>query len=369
MKSPYEAGLPTNSLSLQVISEAVDKTAECCTAAAAGAFSSLRPGALDKSRTRVLVVIPGEGEGSNFIFARRQVDSLRANLATRVCYFDSRLSIKGIIRNCSAIRSTVRDFRPDIVHVHYGTVTAFATAVITTQPLVITFHGSDLQPEPGISRLRTAVGLALSQLGALRASRIICVSSALRNRLWWRRGRVSVLPVGVNLDTFRPQSTTEARRTLGWDQKELVVLFNAGKAPTTKGLDIAESGVCEARAVHGHIRLKVMRGDVRPETVPLLMNAADCLLVTSRTEGSPTIIKEALACNLPVVSVDVGDAAERLRGVSPSYIVKSDPKEIAAALTKVLSGRERSNGREHIVALSDKEIAERLCSIYAAILS
>jgi glycosyltransferase involved in cell wall biosynthesis len=99
------------------------------------------------------------------------------------------------------------------------------------------------------------------------------------------------------------------------------------------------------------------------------MNAADCLLVTSRTEGSPTIIKEALACNLPVVSVDVGDAAERLRGVSPSYIVKSDPKEIAAALTKVLSGRERSNGREHIVALSDKEIAERLCSIYAAILS
>jgi glycosyltransferase involved in cell wall biosynthesis len=146
-----------------------------------------------------------------------------------------------------------------------------------------------------------------------------------------------------------------------------VVLFNAGGAPVRKGLDLAEAAMGQAESVAGTIRFEVMRGGIPPERVPLLMNAADCLLVTSRSEGSPVVVKEALACNLPIVSVDVGDVAERLRGVWPSFIVERDPKQIARALIEVLSAKKRSNGRERVAELSETRIAERIRSIYSSI--
>lgn len=317
---------------------------------------------------KVAVVIPGNSDGSGFVFARRQAESLRAKgLRIHVIFFDSRLSLVGIGKNCCAIRRAVRQFQPDVLHVHYGTVTAFVSAYATRLPLVITFHGSDLQPEPGINKLRTAVAVILSQLAVLRARRIICVSQDLKARLWWRRQVVTVLPIGVNLEQFKPQSKCEARKLLGWDEDEPTVLFNAGTAPITKGSDLAEAAIRELRLRRPHVRMEVMRGDVAPDRVPLLMNAADCLLVTSRSEGSPTVVKEALACNLPVVSVDVGDVRERLRDVTPSYIVERDPHRIATALTDILSLGSRSNGREYIAHVSETRIAQTLCSIYKAI--
>ncbi len=319
---------------------------------------------------RVLAIIPGDGQGSSFIFARRQVESLRRfGLDIHLEFFDSRSSITGILRNCRRIRTAARDLRADIIHVHYGTMTAFATALATGKPLVITFRGSDLQPEAGVAKIRALAGLLVSQLASLRASHVICVSDRLKRRLWWRKNSAEVLPVGVNLNRFKPEPRSSARERLGWDPHESVVLFNAGTAPVTKGLDLAEAAIKEAVAVHGPIRFEVMRGDVPTERVPILMNAADCLVITSRSEGSPGVVKEALACNLPIISVDVGDVVERLRGVTASCIVERDAKQISRAIISVLSSKTRSNGRERIAELSEAHIAERLCSIYSSILS
>jgi glycosyltransferase involved in cell wall biosynthesis len=318
---------------------------------------------------RILTVMPGTGEGSSFIFARQQVESLRAiGLDIEVVFFDSRLSLRGILRNCNNIRAAIRRFSPDLIHVHYGTVTAFATALSTASPLVITFHGSDLKPEVGVGRLRTYLGALLSQIAALFAGGLVCVTSELKSRLWWRRSICEVIPIGVNLDLFRPITKEVARQELGWDPRDSVVLFNAGESPIRKGLDLAEAAMRQVRSIAGSIRFEVMRGDVLPQRVPLLMNAADCLLVTSRSEGSPGVVKEALACNLPIVSVDVGDVAERLRGVSPSFIVGRDPKQIARALSEVLSSKNRSDGRERVAELSEIRVAERVRSVYNSIL-
>lgn len=318
---------------------------------------------------RVLAVIPGDGGGASFIFARRQVESLRAlGMQVDVHFFDSPRSFMGVFRNWRRIRTLARGCRPDLIHVHYGTVSGFVTAFSTREPLVITFRGSDLQPEPGLGSVRIWIGTLLSQLATLRADVVICVSERLRQRLWWRRGRTVVLPSGVNLERFKPGNNMEARNALGWDSDERVVLFNAGKAPLTKGLDIAQVAVANAISEFGPIRLEVMKGDLPPEKVSLLMNAADCLLVTSRTEGSPGVVKEALACNLPIVSVDVGDVADRLTGVTPSHIVERDPAQIAKALIDVISCKRRSNGRERVTELSETRVAERLCSIYNTVL-
>jgi glycosyltransferase involved in cell wall biosynthesis len=113
----------------------------------------------------------------------------------------------------------------------------------------------------------------------------------------------------------------------------------------------------------------VLDGTAQPEEIPVYMNAADCLLVTSRTEGSPTVVQEAMACNLPVVSVDVGDVRERLAGVAHCAVLPGrDAAALGEALAAVLREPRRSDGRTYAAALSVETIAARLTEFYGTLL-
>jgi glycosyltransferase involved in cell wall biosynthesis len=214
--------------------------------------------------------------------------------------------------------------------------------------------------------LREAVGTLLSQIAALRAARIVCVSNQLKGKLWWRRDRVSVIPTGVDTTLFNPRDLHEVRRELGWGENERVVLFNAGD-PICKRLDLALAAVQFAESLCGRIRFVVLDGNVPPHLIPSMMNAADCLLLTSDWEGSPNVVKEALACNLPVVSVEVGDVRERLERVHPSAIVPRDSCEIGKAISDTLRQGQRSNGRASGNALSIEVVSRRIVSLYRAL--
>jgi glycosyltransferase involved in cell wall biosynthesis len=98
--------------------------------------------------------------------------------------------------------------------------------------------------------------------------------------------------------------------------------------------------------------------------MPLLMNAADCLLLTSTTEGSPNVVKEALACDLPVVSTEVGDVPALLAGVSPSTIAEANPEALASGVIECTTERRRSNGRERTAWLDESVIAQRILEVY-----
>ena len=108
--------------------------------------------------------------------------------------------------------------------------------------------------------------------------------------------------------------------------------------------------------------------NVEPDRMPLYYRAADVLVCASTREGSPNVVKEALACNLPVVSTPVGDVPERLAGVQPSAVVARDAKAIGEALVQVLLERRRSNGREHIASLRLENIAQRVLDVYRTVL-
>jgi glycosyltransferase involved in cell wall biosynthesis len=117
------------------------------------------------------------------------------------------------------------------------------------------------------------------------------------------------------------------------------------------------------------MRFVVLHGDVAPEIIPIMMNAADCLLLTSDSEGSPTVVQEALACSLPVVSVDVGDVRQRLEGVCPSRIVDRNPEDLGKALAEILICGRRSNGSSRVRDVSCSAVAEQTIRVYRTALS
>jgi glycosyltransferase involved in cell wall biosynthesis len=319
---------------------------------------------------KVLHVIPATpGEGSGMIFAKRQVASVQdAGVEVNTFFLTSRVSPSSLWREWRELRREIKQFKPDLIHAHYGTMTAFLCAFGTTAPLVVTYRGSDLNPTRSVSHLRSIWGRVLSQLAALRASRIICVSRSLKERLLWRRSLVTVIPTGVNLELFAPSDRNEARSFLGWSPSEQVVLFNVGRSPRVKRLDRAQAAFDIASGRRANLRLVVLNGGTDPKLVPVYLSAADCLLFTSDNEGSPNIVKEALACNLPIVSVEVGDVVERLAGVHPARIVERDPQILGEALLEVLALERRSNGRELVASIAEDKLAQDIKGVYESVL-
>ncbi|HKE58230.1 MAG TPA: glycosyltransferase [Pyrinomonadaceae bacterium] len=317
---------------------------------------------------KVLNVIPATpGEGSGMIFAKRQVASVgSAGVDVVTFYLTSRVSVSSLWREWQQLREEISKTKPDLIHAHYGTMTAFLCAFGTGLPLVITYRGSDLNPTPNVSWLRSVWGRALSQLAALRASKIICVSEGLKDRLLWRRSRVSIIPSGVNLALFFPRNRDEARAALGWSATEKVVLFNAGAASRIKRLDLATAAFEYASQRQPNLRFQVLNGTTNPDQVPVYLSAADCLLFTSDNEGSPNIIKEALACNLPIVTVPVGDVAVRVVGVEPTRIVARDPRLLGEAVLELLALDGRSNGYEMVQIIGEEKLAHEIRALYEA---
>lgn len=314
---------------------------------------------------RVLYLFPGEAEGSAMIFAKKQVAAVQAaGVVSETFCLESRTDLAQLRREFQRLRDSIVSFRPDLLHAQYGTMTALFASLTTTVPLLITFRGSDLNPAPSDPWLRSMVRRWFSQWAALKAVRIICVSERLKCRLWWARDRAVVLPSGVDTELFFPRSQPEVRRKLGWEAHERIVLFNAGMSPAVKRLDLAQAAVNEAAKQCGRIRLLVLDGRVPHRTVAAMLNGADCLLLTSDWEGSPTIVQEALACNLPVVSVDVGDVRERLAGVTPSRIVAQAPQALAQGLADILTDPERSNGHASIAQVAQDHIARQTVALY-----
>lgn len=331
-------------------------------------MTTLDPLAPRKSLT-VLAIIPGSEAKSSFIFARRQMSMVaQCGVDVRLFWLGERTSPVGLIGELRRLRREIARLKPDIVHAHYGTVTALVAALAGGAPLVITYRGSDLNGSAEVSKARSRMGILLSQIAALRADGIISVSERLRGLLWWRRNGVVIIPSGVDTALFHPMPRAEARAMLGWPGDERVILFNSGSRARVKRLDIAQAAAAEAERIVPGARLEVLHGGVDPAQIAVYMNAADCLLLTSEAEGSPNVIKEALACDLPIVSVDVGDVRERMQGVTPGAIVPRDIPMLGRAIAALIEQPARSNGHHAIESITTRRVAERIIEVYHCVL-
>ncbi len=240
----------------------------------------------------------------------------------------------------------------DVVHANYGLTAPFALAQ-PQRPVVLSLWGGDLMGEYQWLSKRCARHCAATIVMTEEMNQILDTPA-------------TVIPHGVDLQRFEPQPQRAAQQAVGWDPEATHILFPYSPDRTVKNYPLAKRVVDSVRPTHdGRLELHVLDG-VAHDRMSAYMNAADLLLFTSRREGSPNVIKEALACNLPIVSTDVGDVRKRLAGVSPSAVCRSEA-ELVTAVERVLADGRRSNGRETVSALSLERMGDRLIEIYESV--
>jgi teichuronic acid biosynthesis glycosyltransferase TuaC len=271
------------------------------------------------------------------------------------------------------IRRLAVEFRPEIVHVMYGGVMAeIATRALAEWPIVVSFCGGDLLGEPAkrlAKRLSIRYGVLASHIAARKADGIVVKSSNLRAALpsWIDRKKVWTIPNGVDLDLFKPMDPKACREQIGWREGPFHLLFPSFPENLCKGFDLAREAVDRLAASGMMVELHTLRDRPHRE-IPVWLNACDCLLLTSHLEGSPNIVKEALACDRGVVSVDVGDVRQRLAGIPGCFVTSRTAGDLAAKLCVALAGNgadgNRVQGRIRIQELSLERIAERLLDVY-----
>jgi glycosyltransferase involved in cell wall biosynthesis len=276
---------------------------------------------------------------------------------------------RGLAANTTRL---VRTTAPDVVHVMYGGVMAdVVTRTVRDVPVLVSFCGTDLLGGEGaglVHGLSRRYGVIASKRAAARAAGVVVKSRNLFDALprGTDRSRAWIVPNGVDLALFRPRAKSECRAELGWDPGRRHILFPASALRPEKRFALAEAGVALLRAEGLDVELHALT-DVPHEVVPTWLNAADAVLLTSAHEGSPNVVKEALACNVPVVSVDVGDVRERVGEIDGCHITASTPEDIAANVGRVLVRDLPVAGREHVADVSLEAIAERLGEIYAVL--
>jgi glycosyltransferase involved in cell wall biosynthesis len=313
---------------------------------------------------------PQPGVPRTTAFIRRQAEFVqRAGVNLEVFAFRGGKNPYNYVRAWTRLRKMLRSRAYDLIHAQFGQsgLLAFPKRV----PLVVTFRGSDVL---GIVRDRdgrySRTGRVLqraSRFVARHADAIILVSKHL-GRYLATRAPIHVIPSGIDFNLFRPIPKDEARRKLGLDPTEKLVLF-VGRPNQARKRFILAKHAFELLNARVPARL-VVAWNVQHEQIPLYMNACDVLVFTSMQEGSPNVVKEALACNLPIVSVNVGDVPDRLGGVVGCEVCENDqPATIAAALERVLQRGERIDGVSAVRQLDENMLTAKVLSVYQSVLS
>lgn len=256
----------------------------------------------------------------------------------------------------------------DIIHAHWGQ--SAYIALFSRIPMVVTFHGSDLQGivnSKGKYTLKGKLLVKLSHLIARKADVCIVVSERLSKLLPVCGRAPEVIPMGINLETFKPMDKLICRQALGLELHKRYLLFVSDPKRPEKRFKLAQQAF--AAACLDNAELLVVYGHPY-EKIPLYLNAGDLLLLTSCHEGSPVIIKEALACNLPIVAVDVGDVREKLATVAGCVVCENDNVEtISQAIKQTMANNQFINGRDSVLGLSWELIAQDTLKIYHQVLS
>jgi glycosyltransferase involved in cell wall biosynthesis len=323
------------------------------------------PASATEYRLRVLMLMPVDAHG-RMAAVERQIHSIgRLGVDVDVVKVEGHRGLK-YVETLPRFLHAARE--RDVVHAHYGYCGWLAGMSMRT-PLVVSFMGSDLLGTPstrGGATRASRVAANINRWFARRAAAVIVKSPEMARLL---SVPAHVIPNGVDLEKFRPAPLPDARRALAWSNDRRYILFPGCPHERRKGFTLAERVVARASNTLGEPLELVALCDVDAKQVPDYMNGSDAMLMTSLWEGSPNAVKEAMACNLPVVSVPVGDVRFLLEGVQASEVVPRDEGQLADCVARTLRGGLPSTGRRALVQkqLDLESVARRILNIYTAV--
>ena len=288
--------------------------------------------------------------------------------------------IKGsYLKAVKALKTKIREFRPDIVHAHFG-LSAITAELQSLVPVVTTFHNGET--------LNWHVNL-ISSLMSLRAKHVIYVAQHIRDLSYFKARDYSIIPCGVPMEQMIITPKEEARKQLGWDANKKYILFGGAFNNLRKNYPLLRDAVEQLKADSSYIKHQTsdivcveMKGLSRAECV-LRMCAADLFALPSHSEGSPQALKEAMAVNCPCLATDIADVRE-LFGDEPGHFILRNPRktherwdadersldEMVNLLREALAFEGRTNGRERIIAmqLTNEQVAKRIIRVYESII-
>ena len=307
-------------------------------------------------------------------FVKEQGESLRI-AGCEVEYF---LVQGNYIKAVDALKAKIREFKPNIVHAHFG-LSAITAELQNLVPVVTTFHnGETLNPVVNF----------VSSLMSLRAKHVIYVAQHIHDMVYFKAKNYSIIPCGVSLEDCFLMEKTEARKQLGWDPDKKYILFGGAFDNLRKNYPLLKEAVdklnlqFETLNPKRHIECVEMKNLTRSECV-LRMNACNLFALPSHSEGSPQALKEAIACNCPCLATDIADV-KYLFGDEPGHWILRNPRktherwdgdeksldEMVALLKEALVFEGRTKGRERILklGLSNEQVAQKIINIYNEIL-
>jgi teichuronic acid biosynthesis glycosyltransferase TuaC len=281
-------------------------------------------------------------------------------LGVDVIYFP--IEGKGFRNYLSSIfilRKHLRVKKYDLIHAHYS-LAGFVAALSGSKPLVVSLMGSD-------SKHGLISKSLIKFFSVFFWDKCIVKSSEMQNSL--KIAKTILIPNGVDLIKFQPILKETAQSLIGWDNGKIHILFGANKNRTEKNFSLAQLAISKLNTKNIVVQ---SLNNVNPELIPLWLNASDVVMLTSLWEGSPNIIKEAMACNRPIVSTNVGDVEWLLGDIKGHFITTFDPHDVSEKLNEALkfsASNESTKGRERILelGLDSKDVAQKLLTVYKSV--
>jgi len=309
---------------------------------------------------KVLFISSGNAKSGISPIVRNQGESLKKLNVDLDYYAIKGKGVWGYIKNIFTLRKYIKQKKYDIFHAHYS-LSGFVASLSGCGPLIVSLMGSDVNE-------RSYYHFVIKVFYRLFWQAAIVKSEDMKKKLGLKANYV--VANGVDLDKFRPIEKEAAKRQLKLDTNTKYILFLANPNRPEKNYTLAKESY-KKQADHNLELLTVYNVD--NDLIALYLNAAECLLLPSLWEGSPNVIKEAVACNCPIVATDVGDVRWVLGDTQGCYISSFDEGDFASKLKQALSfaaSKGRTKGRERIKALGlDAEtVAKKIKTIYEKVL-
>jgi len=317
---------------------------------------------------RVLFIASGNSEIYDINpIIKRQADSLRRLKIEVDIFLVTGKGIYGYLSNLRRLHSKITTNKYDLVHAHYAFNGLLFLLTGHRSPLVVSFMGSDTYgdyDENGRRVLKSYINVLIAKAIQPFIHQIIVKSKNLSDYIY-RQSVCHIIPNGVDLSAFKPSDKKNAKKNLGLDDEKIIILFLGDPTNKRKNITLLQSAL---KNVTGPVKL-LAPFPVSPKKVSEYYNAADLFVLSSFDEGSPNTIKEAMACNLPIVATPVGDVEWLLDSVEGTFISKFDVDEFSDCITraiKYVSGYQSSGGRQRLVdlGLSADQTALKIKSVY-----